>query len=103
MEEMRYEAPATLDAAVAALSGATSPKVLAGGTDVLVQLHMEAIEPDILVDIKNIPELRTLAKDADGWRIGAAVPAMEMMENAEFCKDWPGVIEGAELIGSMQI
>jgi carbon-monoxide dehydrogenase medium subunit len=103
MEDMRYEAPATIDAAVAALSAASSPKVLAGGTDVLVQLHLEAIEPDVLVDVKNIPDMRTMAKESDGWRIGAAVPAMEMMDNAEFCKDWPGVIEGAELIGSMQI
>jgi carbon-monoxide dehydrogenase medium subunit len=103
MEDMRYEAPATIDAAVAALSAAAAPKVLAGGTDVLVQLHMEAIEPDVLVDVKNIPDMRELVKEADGWRLGAAVPALEMMDNAAFRKEWPGVIEGAELIGSVQI
>ena len=103
MEDMRYEAPATLDAAVAALSGASAPKVLAGGTDVLVQLHIDVIEPDLLVDVKNIPEMRTVAIENGGWRIGAAVPAMEMLENADFCKTWPGVVEGVELIGSMQI
>lgn len=103
MEDMRYEAPATLDAAVAALSGAAAPKLLAGGTDVLVQLHIETIEPDVIVDVKNIPELRTMAKEADGWRFGAAVPAMEMLENAGLCKAWPGIMEGVELIGSMQV
>jgi carbon-monoxide dehydrogenase medium subunit len=103
MEEMRYEAPSTLDAAVALLSGASAPKLLAGGTDVLVQLHIETIEPDVIVDIKNIPEMKTMAKEADGWRVGAAVPAMEMLDNAAFCKDWPGVIEGVVLIGSMQV
>ena len=103
MEDMRYEAPATLDAAVALLSGASAPKVLAGGTDVLVQLHIETIEPDVLVDVKNIPEMRAMAKEADGWRVGAAVPAMEMLENADFCKAWPGIMEGVVLIGSMQV
>ena len=103
MEDMRYEAPATLDAAVAALSGASAPKVLAGGTDVLVQLHIETIEPDVLVDVKNIPEMRTIVKEKDGWRFGAAVPAMEMLENADLCNDWPGVMESVVLIGSMQV
>lgn len=103
MEDMRYEAPETLDAAVALLSGASAPKVLAGGTDVLVQLHIETIEPDVLVDVKKIPEMRTLTKESDGWHLGAAVPAMEMLDNKEFCKDWPGVMEGVVLIGSMQV
>lgn len=103
MEDMRYEAPATLDAAVAALSGASAPKVLAGGTDVLVQLYMDVIEPDVLVDVKNIPEMRRFAKEKDGWVVGAAVPAMEMVDNEEFRKTWPGVIEGVELIGSVQV
>ena len=52
---MRYEAPETLDAAVALLGDANGgSKVMAGGTDVLVQLHAEIIEPEVLVDIKNI-------------------------------------------------
>ena len=103
MEEMRYEAPTSLDAAVAALSGATAPRVLAGGTDVLVQLHIDVIEPDVLVDVKNIPEMQSMKKEADGWCVGAAVSAMEMLDNEEFCKDWPGIIEGVVLIGSMQV
>ena len=103
MEDMRYEAPATLDAAVALLSGASAPKLLAGGTDVLVQLHIETIEPDVIVDVKNIPELRTMAKEKDGWCFGAAVSTMEMLENADLCKAWPGIMEGVVLIGSMQV
>ena len=55
MSDMRYEAPQSLDAAVALLAGANGGgKILAGGTDVLVQLHAEMIEPGVLVDIKNI-------------------------------------------------
>ena len=53
MDELRYEAPETLDAAVALLAGADGDaRILAGGTDVLVLLHCDMIEPGLLVDIK---------------------------------------------------
>jgi carbon-monoxide dehydrogenase medium subunit len=103
MTDMRYEAPETVDAAVAALAAAGAGRVLAGGTDVLVQLHADVIEPDLLLDIKKIPELRRITAEAGGWRFGAAVSCMEMMEHKDFCRAWPGVIEGAALIGSVQI
>ncbi len=104
MEGVRYEAPETLQAAVALLSGATgAARILAGGTDVIVQMETDLIEPALLVDIKKIPETRALVAENGGFRIGAAVPGMEIMNNAAFCKAWPGVIEGVKLIGSIQI
>ena len=60
--DVRYEAPETLQAAVALLASATGPaKILAGGTDVIVQMETDLIEPSLLVDIKKIPELRQIA------------------------------------------
>jgi CO/xanthine dehydrogenase FAD-binding subunit len=53
MTDLRYEAPETLQAAVALLAGASGPaRVLAGGTDVIVQMETDLIEPSLLVDIK---------------------------------------------------
>jgi len=103
MEDMRYEAPATLDAAVAMLAGAGVAKVLAGGTDVLVQLYADIIEPELLVDIKKIPELHSITEKDGAYTFGAAVTSMEMIEHAAFCGTWPGVIEGVQLIGSIQV
>jgi carbon-monoxide dehydrogenase medium subunit len=104
MAELRYEAPKTLNAAVALLAGASGlTRVLAGGTDVIVQMETELIEPELLVDIKRIPELRRIALEDGAWRIGAAVPGMELVENEAFCKAWPGVIDGVKLIGSIQV
>jgi CO/xanthine dehydrogenase FAD-binding subunit len=102
--ELRYEAPQTLQAAVALLAGASGPaRVLAGGTDVIVQMETDLIEPRLLVDIKKIPELREMVAEQGGFRVGAAVPGIEIMNHAGFCKAWPGVIEGVKLIGSIQI
>ena len=104
MDEMRYEAPDTLDAAVALLAGASGKaNVLAGGTDILVQLRADMIEPTLLVDVKRIPEMMSIAAEDGGFRIGAAVPGAELGEHAALKKAWPGVVEAAELIGSTQI
>jgi CO/xanthine dehydrogenase FAD-binding subunit len=104
MVELKYEAPHSLQAAVALLAGATGPaRVLAGGTDVIVQMETDLIEPQLLVDIKKIPEVRQITAEDGGFRIGAAVPGMEIMDHAALCKAWPGVVDGVKLIGSIQV
>ena len=101
---MRYEAPETLDAAVALLAGTDGVgRVLAGGTDLLVQMRSDMIAPDLVVDIKKIPETRAVTSEDGGFRVGAAVAGAELDEHPEFGKVWPGVLEGFELIGSTQI
>jgi aerobic carbon-monoxide dehydrogenase medium subunit len=101
---MRYEAPETLDAAVALLAREPGEaRVLAGGTDLLVQLKTDLVDPGLVVDIKRISELRTIKREGGGFRIGAAVPAAELKEHAELERAWPGVVEAANLIGSTQI
>ncbi|NQV56710.1 MAG: xanthine dehydrogenase family protein subunit M [Rhodospirillales bacterium] len=104
MYELRYEAPKTLKAASALLAAEKGvARILAGGTDILVQMHSDMIEPVLVVDIKNIKELRSIKKTKDGTRFGAAVTGMELMRDANFGKDWPGVLDGVKLIGSIQV
>ena len=101
---MRYERPGTLEAAVGLLAGASGDaRVLAGGTDLLVQLRADVVEPELIVDVKAIPELRAVAAEAGGFRVGAAVTGAELGEHAALQQAWPGIVESAELIGSTQI
>ncbi len=101
---MRYEAPTSLDAAVSLLAGAAGPaKIMAGGTDVLVLIHSDVIEPELVVDIKNIPEVTQISESGGAYTVGASVPAAVLCEHEGFCSTWPGVIEGLSLIGSTQI
>jgi len=101
---MRYEAPSSLDQAVALLvnEGGVA-RVLAGGTDLLVQMKTEVIEPVLLIDIKGIDELRQIKEEAGGFRVGAAVTGAELKEHAKLKLVWPGVVEAANLIGSTQV
>ena len=101
---MRYAAPKTTDAAVALLAEANGrAKILAGGTDLLIGMRAGTIEPELLVDIKAIPELTAIGVEDGMFRIGAAVPCIELMDHDAFASAWPGVIDGIKLIGSIQV
>jgi len=101
---MRYEAPQTLESAVALLAAETGfAQVLAGGTDLLVRMKSSFAEPDLIVDIKRIPAMMAITAEAGGWRIGAVVSGAELGEHDGVKASWPGVVEAAELIGSTQI
>ena len=101
---MRYEAPETVEGAVALLAAATGEaRVLAGGTDLLVQMRADVVDPELIVDIKRIAETRAVTEERGGWRIGAAVTGAELKEHARLKRAWPGVVEAANLIGSTQV
>ncbi len=104
MEELSYAAPASLADAVAMLADAGSGgRVLAGGTDVLVLLHGEAIAPKLLVDVKRISEMQSISCSDGAYTVGAATAGMRIMDHEGFGAAWPGVVEGVALIGSIQV
>jgi len=101
---MRYEAPDSTEKAVALLASANGgARVLAGGTDLLVQMRADLADPELIVDIKKIRETRTVTEENGGFRIGAAVTGAELKEHAKLKQAWPGVVEAANLIGSTQV
>jgi len=101
---LSYTAPSTVDEAVRLLAGASgAAKVLAGGTDLLVQLRSGRTKPDLIVDTKRIPGIAGIREQDGAFVIGAATSGAVIGE-CEALKDaWPGVVEAANLIGSTQI
>jgi carbon-monoxide dehydrogenase medium subunit len=99
-----YEAPRSVEEAAASLAkhGAAA-RVLAGGTDLLVQMRSGAKQPAVLVDVKRIPELTAITLDAKGATLGAAVCGDELSKHAALAALWPGLLEAAALIGSKQV
>jgi CO/xanthine dehydrogenase FAD-binding subunit len=101
---MRYEAPNSVADAIALLSGEPgTARVLAGGTDLLVQLRAGFIEPDLIVDLKRIDAMHEISSEDGGFRIGAVVSGAELEEHAGVVAMWPGVVEAVNLIGSTQV
>jgi aerobic carbon-monoxide dehydrogenase medium subunit len=105
MTDIQYVSPRTLDEAVSAFAAAGSAaRILAGGTDLLVQMRSGAVKPGLIVDIKKIAEMTAIEETTDGgFRVGAAVPGAVMAEHPRFGKVWPGVLEAVNLIGSTQV
>jgi carbon-monoxide dehydrogenase medium subunit len=105
MKDIDYAAPRTLTEAVTLLNDkGDRARVLAGGTDIIVQAREHRRDLDLLVDVKNIPEVNELAYDPKkGLRLGAAVPCYRIYENAEIAKAYPGLIDGVSLVGGIQI
>jgi carbon-monoxide dehydrogenase medium subunit len=101
---MRYVQPATAKEAATLLAKEKGKAfVLAGGTDLLVKMKAGMLEPDLVVDIKAIKGIKDIKKSASGFVIGAAVPCAALSENKDLLKAYPGVVEGAQLIGSKQV
>ena len=104
MTSLKYEAPETVEDAVRLLADADGEaKPLAGGTDLLVQLHTDFVRPDLIVDLKRIPALMDVTVNGAGIRVGAAVSGATLGKNEAVKAAWPGVVEALELIGSTQI
>jgi carbon-monoxide dehydrogenase medium subunit len=100
-----YAAPAKLADAIALLAEKNGrAKILAGGTDILVQLREGLRTADLVVDVKKIPELMELSFSPDkGLTLGAAVPCYVVYENREIGAAYPALVDAARIIGGWQI
>jgi len=105
LHAINYEAPKTVEDAVKLLAAhGEKARPICGGTDLIIQLRAGIRRPEYVVDIKNIAEMRRIAFSMQhGLRLGAAVPCIEIYENGDMRKYYPGLTEAAHLIGSLQI
>jgi len=105
MKAFEYLAPKTLGDVVSLLAEkGDRARILAGGTDLIVQVREGRRAPDWLVDVKHIPEVNELTYDPiNGLRIGAAVPCYRLYEHPDLPHAYPGLIDAVSLIGGIQI
>jgi CO/xanthine dehydrogenase FAD-binding subunit len=105
MKEIDYAAPRSIAEAVGLLAEkGDRARVLAGGTDIIVQVREHRRDVDLLVDVKRIPEVNDLQFDPKlGLLVGSAVPCYRLAEQRNIAAVYPGLIDGAALIGGVQI
>jgi carbon-monoxide dehydrogenase medium subunit len=105
VKPLEYTAPATLADALRLIgANGAGTGVLGGGTDLIIQWRAGRRELAHMVDVKKIPELNVLEYTAaQGLRLGAAVSCARLTEFEPARKHYPGLVEGAALIGSTQI
>ena len=105
MKPFVYARPETVEEAVALLDRhGPSARVLAGGTDLIIELRNHDAEPDVVVDVKRIPELASSIAEVDGsLRITASTVMTDIVENDAVQRHFPALAEGAVVVGSVQI
>jgi xanthine dehydrogenase FAD-binding subunit len=104
VKDFAYFAPKTVSEATALLTQhGPQAKVLAGGTDIIVQLREGLRQAEVVIDIKHIPDLTHFSLNATGLQIGAAVPCYKLYENAAIKQAYAALTDAAHIIGGWQI
>ena len=104
MHPFNYVAPVTVKEAIDILEKhGDRARPLAGGTDLLVQARGNKWDLDAVVDVKKIPEAMQLDVSNNGLTIGAGVPCYQIYDHEKIKSDYPGIVDGAFIIGGIQI
>lgn len=105
MQSFEYIAPKSAEEVATLLAGKNGDaQILAGGTDLLVQLREGRRQAKLVIDVKNIPELTQVTFDStNGLRIGAAASCHEICSDPNVSEHYPGLVDGIHLIGGVQI
>lgn len=104
MTQFEYSRPSSLLEAVATLRNHPHAVIFAGGTDIFVRMKKRAIQPPILIDLKNITDLRGITPVGNsGLRIGALTTLSELVENSLIRERCPVVSEAAAMMACVQV
>lgn len=94
--------PTSLDETLHLLARGEPPRVLAGGTDLMVEVNYGRIRPGTVLSLRNVDELRGWRRDGDSVVMGSGLRYAEMLD-AEFAAVAPGLAQAARTVGSPQI
>ncbi|MBX3436596.1 MAG: xanthine dehydrogenase family protein subunit M [Planctomycetaceae bacterium] len=104
MRDFEYQCPRSLAAAVALFAEHNgSARPLAGGTDLIDHIRAERLTPDVVIDIKRIPELNVLECSDQGLRLGAAVCCRRICATEEIYRHYTALHDSCSIIGGIQI
>jgi len=95
--------PTTTDAALAALAEhSPNVRILAGGTDYVVELKHVPASPGVVVDVSRLEDLKGIELTDAGLRIGAGVTHTEIMAHPLIAEHAPAMIDAAHTVGAVQ-
>jgi carbon-monoxide dehydrogenase medium subunit len=104
LREVEYARPATVDEAVATLAAHEGARALAGGQTLINVMKQRAAAPEVLVDLADLAELRTIGFSADGMlEIGAMVTCAQLVSSSEVEVARPILAEVAATIADVQV
>jgi len=79
-------------------------RILAGGTDLLVEMKLSRENsPHYVVSLKGLDELNYLRKERDGLAVGAVTPLRELLASSLVKEQYPALVDAAKNLGSAQV
>jgi CO/xanthine dehydrogenase FAD-binding subunit len=103
LPEIEYVRVSELDEALRLLSRKEDVKVLAGGTDLVVDMKIGRYRPKTVIDISGIKDLRYIVDEGDKVRIGALTRMQDIVESPVIREKLPVLAEAVSMLGSWQI
>ncbi len=105
MNPFQYARPETVAEAQTLLAEfGSEASLLAGGTDLLVDLRSRRVQPRVVIDLKRIAELTPGIEEADGaLRISATAVMTDVIGDERVRRYYPALVEAAAVVGSIQI
>jgi len=101
--DFKYIRPNTLAEVFENIETEGVPQIYSGGTDLLVKMYIGSTEPNVVIDIKEIPEMTGIKEDDEYISVGAAT-TFSQLYSSELIQKWlPGLAQAAHCVGSGQI
>jgi len=95
-----YKQPGSIQEACAILLDQPSAKVLAGGTDLLVNMKHRVETPTIIVSLKGLPDLSYVRQTNGALKIGALTPLKSVYNDTYVAEKLPALAISASSVGS---
>ncbi|MBL4679103.1 MAG: xanthine dehydrogenase family protein subunit M [Pseudomonadales bacterium] len=103
MPVIDYKVPQSVDDAVSLLEANENAKILAGGTDLIIQSRAQSSPDLVVVDLKSLPDFVSANINSEGLSLGPSMSCAEFTAREDIKSLFPGLVEAAFLIGSTQV
>lgn len=101
----QFVKPASLDESLAVLRHAgDKARLLGGGTDVIFNMRNRLMKPEVLLSVRELPELQGVEERADGTlRIGAACRLTDLIANQHIARRYPALVAAFKAVASTHV
>ncbi len=98
MPNFKLHRPKDVGEAVKLRGESDAARYVAGGTDMIVNVRRGIEQPDTLVDLTAVEEMKTVSEEKDGLRIGAGVTLDIIANHPRIRKEFTAIAEGAAAV-----
>ena len=100
LPKFEYREPKGIQEAVSMLADEPGAKVLAGGTDLLVNMKHRVEQPSLVINLKRIGDLDYIRRDGGAVRIGALTSLKKVYHDSTVAENFPALARAAASVGS---